>query len=214
MVCRQQGFLGSRFFDGFASIGSFGSVSAALLLSACSPAVKQEPPVTVPQTLEQADAQRERAAAMKQAAEERLAAEQAECYKKFFVSGCLAEAKERYTETILQARRLDMPARDFQRNVRRTEVETKETQREADLSERESEQKAQAEAFRAKEAERAAERERRQADKASQAAAYHQKAAAEAQRRQERQAERAKRDAERAAKKARKEAEAAAAQPQ
>lgn len=172
----------------------------ALLVAACSPAVKQEEAITAPQTTEQANAQRERAAAMQQAAEERLAAEQAECYKKFFVSDCLRDAKARYTETILQARDIDIPARDFLRNVQRMEVERKEAERSANISVREAEQQAQADEYRRKEQERAAKREQRRADKAAQAATYRQKAAAEARERQARQAQRARRDAERKAK--------------
>lgn len=168
-----------------------------LLVTACSPAVKQKEAVSIPQTMEQAAAQRERAAAMQQAAEERLVAEQAECYKKFLVSSCLRDAKARYTEAILQARDIDIPARDFQRNVQRMEIERREAERNTNIQAREAEQQRQAAEYRRKEQERAAERERRQADKTAQAAAYRQKAAEEARSRQERQERRAKRDAER-----------------
>lgn len=178
-----------------------------LLVTACSPAVKQKEAATIPQTTEQANAQRERAAAMQQAAEERLETEQAECYKKFFVSDCLRDAKTRYTETILQARDIDIPARDFLRNVQRMEIERREAERNTNNQAREAEQQRQAAEYRRKEQERAAERERRQADKAAQAAAYRQKAAEEGRSRQERQARHARRDAERQAERKRRQAE-------
>ena len=70
------------------------AVLVALLVSACSTAVKQDN-AEIPRTIEQANAQRERAAEMKRAAEARLAAEEDACYRKFLVSACLKEAKAR-----------------------------------------------------------------------------------------------------------------------
>ena len=192
-------------------IGS--AMAAAFSLSAsvwAAPPVETNPP-EIPQTLEEAHAQRERAKAMKQAAEERLAAEQAECYKKFLASSCLKDAKARYTQAVVEARNVDIPARAVERDFKRTEVEAKENRREVERPEREAEQKEQAAEFRDKEATRAAERERKIAEKTEQAAKYHAKATAEQAARRERQAERAKRDAERASQKARKTAEAASA---
>ncbi|WP_319242305.1 hypothetical protein [uncultured Propionivibrio sp.] len=169
---------------------------SALLLPLCAGALE------VPQTAEQAEAQRNRASAMKQAATDQYAEDKAACYKKVLVSGCLKDAKARHTAANVAARELDAPARAFQRDARRAEVEAKEAKREADAPAREAEQHAQTDEFRSKEATRAAERERKIAEKAEQAAQYRQKAAAEQKDREERQAERERRLAERRAKQA------------
>ena len=68
----------------------------------------------VPQTLEQAAAQREQATNMRDSAEQRYTTEQAACYKIFLVNSCLEDAKKRYTQSMIEARKLDNPARDFQ----------------------------------------------------------------------------------------------------
>ena len=183
-------------------------VAAATATSAWAAPEAGKAPVEVPRTLEQADAQRERAKAMKQAAEEQLLVDQDACYKKVLVSGCLKDAKARYMATVIEARNLDIPARAFQRDAKRADVEAKEAKRAAERPKHEAEQREQAAEFRSTEATRAAERERKIAEKAEQAAQYRQKAAAEDKARQERLAEREKRDAERAAKKAKREAEA------
>ena len=94
--------------------------------------------------MEQANAQRERAKAMKQAAEEQLSTEQNACYQKILVSACLKDAKARYTASIVEARKLDIPARDFQRDAKRTEADAKEAKRAADMPQREVDQRAQA----------------------------------------------------------------------
>ena len=182
----------------------------ALAFSVGATAAADARPMETPQTLEQANAQRERAAAMKQAAEDQLVADKNACYKKILVSGCLKDAHTRYRAAIVDARNVDIPARAFQRDVKRAEVEAKEEQREAEQPAREAEQREQAADFRSKEATRAAERERKIAEKAEQAAKYREKAAAEDKARQERQAERAKRDAEIAARRAKRDADAEA----
>ncbi|MBK7355860.1 MAG: hypothetical protein IPI94_07365 [Propionivibrio sp.] len=166
--------------------------------------------VPTPQTLEQADAQRERVKQMRSEAEQRYTTEQTACYKKFLVNSCLDDAKKRYTRTMIEARKLDIPAREFQRDAKRADVEAKEAQRAADLPRRESEQKEQAENYRATEATRAAARDKKRADKAVKAAEGRRKREAEQVKRQARQEKRAKKDAERAAKKAREAAKAEA----
>ena len=180
------------------------ALAGALLLAAATALAQPvvDNPAGRPRTIEEANAQRDRAAAMKQAAEDRLDAEQAECYRKFLASSCLRDAKARYSKAVIEARNIDIPARDFQRDYKRAEVETKESRREAENETRGTEQQAQASEFRSKEATRAAERERKIAEKAEQAAKYREKAAAEEAARRERQAQRERRDAERAAKKA------------
>lgn len=164
--------------------------------SATSPAPE------APQTLEQAAAQRERANEMRNETETRYAAEQAACYQNFLVNDCLAEAKKRYTQSLIDARNIDIPARNFQREAKRADVAAKEAKREEDRPQREAEQKEQAENYRAEQTAKALEREKKLADKARQAAEGRKKTAAEQAKRQEKQAERAKKDAERAARKA------------
>lgn len=158
--------------------------------------------VPAPQTLEEAKAQRERASALRAEAEHRLDSERKQCYSKFLVNDCLAAAKKRYTATILEAREIDQPARDFEREAKRQEVDAKEAQRLADQPRREAEQKESGERFRAEQAAKTAERERKLAAKAAQAEEGRRKAAAEQAKRQAKQEKRASEEAERQAKKA------------
>lgn len=171
---------------------------------------KDLPALVTPQTLEQANAQRERAAAMKQAAEDQLITDKRDCYQKILVSGCIVDAEARHKAAVIEARNLDIPARAFQRDAKRADLDAKEAQREADQPKREAEMKDQAANFRSDEARRAAERERKIAERAEQSAQYREKAAADAKAREERQAQREKKDAERAANKAQQEAQAEA----
>ena len=176
-----------------------------------SPAVwAQTQPPEVPQTLEQATAQRARAAQMVNEADQRYADEKAICYTKFLVNGCLADASKRHTDALIDARNVDIPARNFQREARRTDVETKEAKREADRPLREAEQNEQADSYRADEAIKTAEREKKIAEKEKQAAEGRQKLAEEQARRQAKLQQREKRDAELAAKRAEKAAKATA----
>ena len=117
-----------------------------------------EPPAAVPQptTLEEAAAQRKAADQMREAAEARFTEEQAGCYKKFLVNDCLVDAKKRRTQSMIEARNLEAPARDFEREAHRADVEAKEAQRAKEMPQRELEQKEQGEAYRAEEAARAA----------------------------------------------------------
>ena len=85
----------------------------ALAAFALAPLAHAAPPA--PRTLEEADAQRARASEIRNQAEKNLAAEQAACYQKFLVNSCLEDAKKKYTNTVIEARQLDQPARDFQR---------------------------------------------------------------------------------------------------
>ena len=110
-----------------------------------------------------------------------------------------------------EARELDAPARDFQREANRAEVEAKEKKRDADNAQRAINQQQQAEDYRAKEAERANARERKKASKEEKAAEARAKRAADDERRKKKNEERAKRDAERAERKAQREAKEAAA---
>lgn len=174
--------------------------STLILLLAVSPSLWAQTAVDMPQTLEQADAQRERAAQMSRDADQRYADEQAACYKKILVNGCLADAKKRHTQATIESRNLDAPARDFQREAHRAEVEAKEAQRAADNAKRETEQKAQADQYRADEAAKITERDKKIADKEQQAVEGRKKLEAQQAKRQAKLAKRAQQDAERAAK--------------
>lgn len=171
---------------------------------ACAVWADEAPPTApeVPRTLEQSVAQRERARATRAAAEERYEAEQNSCYGKFLVNSCLADAKRRYTESVIEARKLDQPAIEFEREERRRELEAKEAQRAADQPVRQAEEKESAERFRAEQAAKLAQREAKLADKARQAEEGRRKTAAEQAKRQAKMAKRARQDAEREAKKA------------
>lgn len=172
-------------------------------------AAEPSPAVPQPTTLEEAAAQRKAADQMREAAEARFAEEEAACYKKFLVNDCLVDAKKRRTQSMIDARNLEAPARDFEREAHRTEVEGKAAQRAAGMPQRELEQKAQGDAFRAEEATRAAEREKKLADKEAQAAKGRQKAAEEQAKRKAKLEKRRKKIEESAAKRAREEAKAA-----
>ncbi len=154
----------------------------------------------VPNTLEEAGAQRERAASMRAEAERSLAAEQTHCHTKILVNDCLAAAKKRYTAAIVEARQIDQPARDFEREAKRQDLEAKEAQRLADQNRRAAEQKESAERFHAEQATKTAERERKLSAKAVKAEEGRQKTAAEQARRQAKLEKRASQDAAREAK--------------
>ena len=175
--------------------------AASLLLSSTLHA-QSALTVPTPHTLEEANAQRARAEQMRDAAERDFLVEQDACYDKFLVNSCLDDAKKRRTQTLIDARKLDIPARDFQREAKRADVEAKEQKRDDDAPRRAAEQAQQAADFRAEEAAKAAERERKIADKERQAAEGRQKTAAEQAEREKKEQQRAKRDADLAAKKA------------
>ena len=164
-----------------------------------------EPPI--PKTLDEAAAQREQASRLRREADDQLAVDQAACYKKFLVNDCLDDAKKRHTEAIIAARKLDIPARDFQREAHRAEVEAKEAKRAAELPQRQEEQQAQGETYRTEEAKKAAEREKKLADKEAKAIEGRQKMAADQAKHQAKLAKHAKEIAERQAKRAKKAAQ-------
>ena len=164
----------------------------------------QEPPK--PQTLSEAEAQRQRASAMRKEADQRYEVEADACYRKILVNQCLEEAQQRRQQTIIDARNLDLPAREFQREARRGDFAAKEARRQADEPQRQAKQQEQGDSFRQEEAERAALREQKLADKAKKAEKNRQKAAADHARRQEKAAKRAEKDTKRASEKAKREA--------
>lgn len=170
------------------------------LLISCAAWAEVSPPL--PQTLEEAGAQRQRAASMRAEAERRYETEQKNCYTKFMVNDCLAAAKKHYTAAIIEARQLDQPARDFERALKRQEVEAKEAQRLADQPRREAGQQESAERFRAEEAAQAAAREQKLATKAAKAEEGHRKEAARQAKRQAKLEKRAQQETEREARQA------------
>jgi hypothetical protein len=176
-----------------------------LLLFASLPLCAQEADssLLVPQTLEQAEAQRQRADAMRKEAKQRHTEEEAACYQKILVNSCLDEAKERYSNTIIEARQLDTPAREFQRASRRSEVTAEKNQRADERSAHEAEQQEQAGRYRAEEASKAAEREQKRQDKERKAEENRKKSAKKQAKRQLREEKRAKKQAEQIEKKAR-----------
>lgn len=179
-----------------------------LLLSPWSYAQAADAPQ--PTTLEEAAAQRKQADEMRKAAEALFAEEQSACYKKFLVNGCLEDAKKKRTQSMIEARKFEAPARDFEREAHRAEVDAKAAQRAIELPKREADQAEQGDAYQTEEAAKAAEREKKLADKEAQAAKGRQKTAEEQAKRKAKLEERNRMLAEKAAKRAQEEAKAAA----
>lgn len=176
-----------------------------IALMAVAPSVwaqQPEPTESPAITLEEARALRGRAEQIKVEAEQRYAADQAACYKKFLVNDCLASAKQSYTQSMLKARELDKTGRNVEREAHREDVEAKEAARAAQAARHEAEQQAQGERYREEEAKKTAERERKLADKEKQAAEGRRKSEAKQAARQAKQEKRAQDDARRAARKA------------
>jgi hypothetical protein len=176
------------------------SLLSALLLIASLPLRAQSSSAL--QTIEQADAQLQRAEVMREEAQQRYAAEEVACYQKILVSGCLGDAKERHMKAIIEARQLEAPAREFKRAARRAEVEEEKDRQATERPAREAEQQERAERYRAEEAEKAADREQRQLKKERKAEEKRQKLAEERAERKLKADKRAKRHAEQIEKKA------------
>ncbi len=100
-------------------------LSFLFLLPSFVLAAEHAPAVPQPTTLEEAAAQRQQAEQMRTEAEERFVREQSACYKKFLVNDCLEDAKKQRTQSMIEARKLEVPARDFEREAHRAEVEGK-----------------------------------------------------------------------------------------
>ena len=186
--------------------------SPALLLLACPFLWAQETGTSspVPQTLEQADTQRQRAEAMRKEADKRHTEEQAACYRKILVNSCLADAKKRHTASMIEARQLDLPAREFQREANRKNVEAEKALREAERPAREAEQQEQAERYRTEEAAKAAERMQKQQENEKKAVENRNKLAEEQARRKAKEEQRARKNAAQIEKKAKERAKAEA----
>jgi hypothetical protein len=171
-------------------------------------AQEAEKPASVPRTLEQAEAQLQRAETMRDEAQRRYAAEEAACYRKILVGGCLEDAKERHMEAIIEARALEISAREFKRVSRRAEVEEEKSRQAAERPAREAGQQERAERYRTEEAAKATEREQRRLDRERKAEEKRQKLAKTQAERKLKADKRAKRHAEQIEKKARQRAEA------
>lgn len=161
-----------------------------------------EPPVPTPRTLEEADAQRDRATALREAADVRFAEEEQACYKKFLANKCVEEARARHIQAVIDARKLDIPAREFQREARRAEVDGKTAKRIAEQPARDAERQQQIEDFHTETSTKAAERKAKLAEKAQLAEEGRRKRAQERADYEERKKDWARKDAERAARKA------------
>jgi hypothetical protein len=144
-------------------------LSLLLLMSlmASSPllAQKEDSPLSVPRTLEQAEAQLQKADTLRMEAKKHHTEEEAACYQKILVSACLDEAKERYLNTLIEARKLEAHAREFQRASRRSEVTAEKDQRAAEQSARKAGQQKRTERYRTDESAKTVEREQKQLDK-------------------------------------------------
>jgi hypothetical protein len=184
-----------------------------LLLLAAGPlgAAEADNPPPVPRTPEEAEAQRRKADAMRKEAERRYAEEEAGCYRRIRVNDCRDEARERRTKTLVEARRIDAPAMEFQRESKRGEIEAEKDRRADERSAREARQKERAASHRAEESAKAAERDRKRLDKERKAEEKRKKRAGEEARRRLEAEKRAQKRLERSEKKARERARAEAA---
>ena len=159
-------------------------------------------PPPIPQTLDEAAEQKARATELRAEADRRLRADEDLCQRKLLVADCLSAARKRHTALVVEARKLEQPARDFEREARRQDLAAKEAQRAADQNARAIENRESGERYRAEEAAKASEREQKIAEKARKAKQGRHKLAAEQARRQAKQERRARQDAERQAKQA------------
>lgn len=97
------------------------------------------------QLLERARALRGQASAKRQDADQRYAAENDACWKKFLVTSCMDDAKMRRVERVKEARLIEREARDIEHDVREREVATREMRWGIDNPRREAEAAARAE---------------------------------------------------------------------
>lgn len=180
----------------------FGALLVGGIPSAGAADQAVEAPIPTPRTLEEADAQRKRASELREAADARFAEEEQACYKKFLANKCVDEARTRYRQSVIYARKLDIPAREFQREARRAEVDGKTAKRVAEQPARDAERQQQIEDFHAETSTKAAERKAKLEEKARQAEEGRLKRAQERADYEERKKDWARKDAERAARKA------------
>jgi hypothetical protein len=175
-----------------------------LLLLASLPFLARaaESPASAPQTLEQAEAQLQRAEALRDEARQRYAAEEAACYRKVLVGGCLEDAKERHMKAVIEARQIEIPAREFKRASRRAEVEEEKSRQAAERPAHGARQLERAERYRTEEAAKAEDREQKRLKRERKAEEKRQKLAEERAERKLKADKRAKRRAEQIEKKA------------
>lgn len=95
--------------------------------------------------LERARSLREEASAKRQEADQRFAAENDACWKKFLVTSCMDDAKMRRVERVKEARKVEQEARNIEHDVREREVAMREARWGIDNPRREAEAAARAE---------------------------------------------------------------------
>src|SRR5438105_1480713 len=101
-----------------AILGARGAM-LGVLLAACGanrPAPREVPPPPVT-SVAQADAQLAAVARERSAIEVRFAERERYCYDKFFVTGCLDEAKERHRSALAAQRAIEVQAERFKRQA-------------------------------------------------------------------------------------------------
>ncbi|MCP5267427.1 MAG: hypothetical protein H6943_00165 [Zoogloeaceae bacterium] len=160
--------------------------------------------------LTRAETLKSQAAKMESAADDKLEAENAACYKKFLVNSCLEQAKETHRKAIREAKRLELEGGEIERDVKRREVAIKDAERETKARERATEQQRHGEQYRAEEQSKADERAAKAAKKEQKAAENRRKHAEEQARHQAKMEKRARKDAELAEKRRAREAREAA----
>ncbi|MDR3298461.1 MAG: hypothetical protein LBU43_00290 [Candidatus Accumulibacter sp.] len=178
-----------------------------MLLSMLVTPLWAESATPVPQTLAQAEAQSRKAEDMRREAQRRFEEEDAACYQKILVNPCREDARKRHTQAIIEARQLEIPAREFQREHRRGEVEEEKSRRTAEAPAREAERQEQSERYRDEQAEKAVGLEQKRRNKETRAEENRAKQAEEQAKRQLKEERRAQRQAERIEKTAKKRAQ-------
>ncbi|MDQ5907694.1 MAG: colicin import rane protein [Pseudomonadota bacterium] len=132
------------------------------------------------------------------------------CHKKFLVSSCLEEAGKAHTQSVREAKRMDLEGSELERDVKRREVAAKDASKAAEAPKREAKEKAKGEAYRADEAAKAEQRAAKAAKKEKQAADGRRKHSEAQARHEKKKADQAKKDAKLAEKRRAREQKAAA----
>jgi hypothetical protein len=100
---------------------------AALIISLTGTAWAQSAVEFAPGEREQIDtkahALRQQAESMRHEADKQQKIEHDACWKKFLVNSCMDDAKQRRTERIIEARKVEQEARDLERGLRQREAE-------------------------------------------------------------------------------------------
>lgn len=162
-------------------------VMATFLASAYAADDSSQPKPAWAQQREDSARLRQEANAQRDAADAKLAAQSAVCYRKFFVNSCLDKAKVEHTAAIIEARKQRLESSRMQRDANRQERE----ERLALAAQREAERGGQAVRGREEFDTRVKEAAQRDADFARRQEQTKAKAAAQARRQAQRDAEKA-----------------------